>query len=203
VKDPRRAFRVVDDFEDELADYCGAPYAVALDSCTNALWLALLLERARLSEAACVSLPSRTYVGVAQAARNAFWEIELAPFEWEDRGWYAILPTRVVDSARSLRRFQYQAGSLTCLSFQAGKQLPIGRGGAVLTDSEDDYRWLRRARHDGRLEGSRSEPAMTPGLHCYMPPPDAARGLWLLTYLPDVPHRLPPTEYPDLRLALV
>jgi len=34
-------FKIVSDFEETVADYTGAPYAVAVDSCTNALFLCL------------------------------------------------------------------------------------------------------------------------------------------------------------------
>lgn len=203
MKNRRRAFEVIDAFEAEVAAYTGAPYAVAVDSGTNALFLALRYERRRAdfspSPIFWVSLPRRTYVGVAQAARNADYRIQWRDEEW--RGIYAMPPTRIVDAAKRFTSGMYVPGSLMCVSFQAGKILPIGRGGAILTDSPEAVRWLKRARFDGRTEGATCEdeaPEITPdGWHMYMTPPDAARGLWLMAYISD--HNPDQVDtYPDL-----
>jgi dTDP-4-amino-4,6-dideoxygalactose transaminase len=202
-RDPRRAYRVVDDFEDELCYYTGAPLAVAVDSCTNALFLALTFERSLYDHAPImldsVQLPRRTYIGVLQAVLNAGYEVTLwDDSKWQQTGHYRIFPTRVVDSARCLHRGMYKPRTLTCLSFHAAKQLPIGRGGAILLDDEEAAAWLRRARHDGRAEGDYAVPATFPGFHCALPPPDAARGLWMLSRFPDHPPPLAHDAYPDL-----
>ena len=201
MKNRRRAFEVVDAFEEELSDYTGAPYVVTTDSCTNALFLSFLwFKRLNL---AWVDLPKHTYVGVAQAALNAGYKIEWRDLDWQ--GWYRIHPFQLIDSAKSLHRGLYTEISVfpfdaVCVSFQAGKILPIGRGGAILTDDADMAEWCRKARFDGRTEGDRCD-TMTefqqPGYHMYLTPPDAARGLWLLTYLEDNPPDQI-DEYPDL-----
>ncbi len=199
-RDPRRAYRVVDDFERELADYCGAPFAVAVDSCTNALYLSLV-HRRMLGARSRVTLPKRTYVGVLQAARNAGYDVE-----WTDRPWswfYFLDSTEVCDSARFLHSDSYHPDSLMCLSFHAAKQLPLGRGGAILTDDEDAAEWLRAARMDGRPPGAPIGDTQFPGFHCSMPPDTAARGLWILSRWVDAaydPPPLPPDDYPDLSL---
>jgi dTDP-4-amino-4,6-dideoxygalactose transaminase len=210
-RDPRRAYRVVDDFEDELAYFCGAPYAVAVDSCTNAIHLALVYDRetipGRMAAFASpdgspwVTLPKRTYVGVLQAARNAGYQVDWSDEEWQH--YYAMPATPVIDSARFLARDMYQARSLTCLSFHAAKALPLGRGGAILTDDKDAYEWLRAARMDGRPPGEPIEKTQFPGFHCPMPPDTAARGLWILSRWVDAgydPPPLPHEEYADLSL---
>lgn len=201
IRDPRRkAFWVVDDFEEELASYCGAPYAVALDSCTNAIFLCLVREAQRADEQKLV-LPAHTYSGVAQAALNAGWTIR-----WDYSAWrnsYPIPPTRVVDAALDLRPGSYQPGTLTCLSFHAAKQLPVGAGGAVLLDDEEDNRWLRAARMDGRQQGTNEARPQLPGYHCFMPPDVAARGLWLLCGLKGAaPRPCRHDDYPDLSLLI-
>lgn len=183
-------------FEDALCEYTGAPYAVTTDSCTNALFLALRYARPE-SVRGVLKLPRRNYIGVYHAAVNAGWEVQWTDEKWE--GEYRILPTRIFDSAKRFEPDMFSSGTVICVSFQAAKRLPIGRGGAILHDSPDFDRWARRARLDGRGEG---EPYLdatftTPGFHCYMTPPDAARGLWLLTYLDD-DDRGDWTEYPDL-----
>ncbi|MCK9629589.1 MAG: DegT/DnrJ/EryC1/StrS family aminotransferase [Bacteroidales bacterium] len=197
----RKAFWVVDDFEEELASYCGAPYAVAVDSCTNALFLSLVLEARRMGGPQELTLPARTYAGVAQAALNAGWSIRWDRGEWSEQ--YTIPPTRVVDAALNLSPGSYEPGTLTCLSFHAAKQLPVGIGGAVLLDDENDRHWLRGARMDGRQEGTNEVSPQKPGYHCFMPPDVAARGLWLLTALKGEPsHPCKRDAYPDLAVLI-
>lgn len=192
----RTAFHVVDAFEDALSEYTGAPFCVATDSCTNALYLCFMRVR-QVYEDELIVLPKRTYVGVAQAARNAGLDIAFQDIAWE--GEYEIHPTHIVDAARWLRRGMYQAGTMTCLSFQATKHLPIGRGGAILCDEPGDAEWFRRARLDGRDQETSifDQTEFGFGAHCYMPPDCAARGLWLMAGLADENKPLP-GMYPDL-----
>lgn len=199
VRDPRRAYRVVDDFEAELAAYTDAPYAVTVDSCTNALLLALTLR-----PTAEVWLPRHTYVGVLQAARNAGCSVELPHQDWQQIGFYQLEPTPVWDSARRIEQGHYDnfpEGSLVCLSFNAGKQLALGHGGAILTDDHHTVEWLQRARADGRAPGNPEPYATFPGFHCPLDPPTAALGLWTLSRWADAgwsPPPLPIEDYPDL-----
>lgn len=184
-------FDVVRQFEDALSDYTEAPYVVAVDSCTNALFLSLLYWRTgpsdRFGRKVVANIPKRTYVGVPMAAKNAGYVIEWRDEDW--RGAYHIGGTPVVDAAKRLRRGMYEPNTLMCMSFQAYKHLPIGRGGAILTDSASAAQKLRKMRLDGRTERARlQEPDSfdTLGYHMYMTPPDAARGMWLLSAAKDV-----------------
>ncbi len=193
-------FAVNDLFEQELAAYTGAPYAVTVDSCTNALFLCFLYAHEK-HLARQVSLPERTYVGVPQAALNAGLRVEFSHYDWQ--GEYRVQIDRgpvIIDSAKRFHRDMYAPGTLTCVSFQASKILPIGRGGAILTDDPDTADWLRKTRFDGRTAGDHCDTLQSihqPGHHMYMTPPDAARGLWLLYYLQDDPDDQADT-YPDL-----
>lgn len=205
----RRAFRVVDDFELALSEFTSAPFVISTDSCSNAVFLGLSYERIRVGASVGsfgehvpipLYIPKHTYVGVVQAARNAGFGVVWSNEEWV--GSFKLKPTRVVDSARRFERNMFEPGLLMCVSFQAAKRLPVGRGGAVLTDDEDAAKWIRRARLDGRVEGAdyMSGSFQRFGAHMYMTPPDAARGLWLLTYLEDE-DSCSWEEYPDLSLA--
>lgn len=195
----RRAFLVVDEFEKALCEFTGAPYAVTVDSCTNAVFLAFQWRAHLVGEVGLVPVPKNTYVGVVQAIRNAGFKERFVDNRWH--GSYSF-GNGIIDSAKHFARSMYVAGSIMCVSFQAGKLLPIGRGGAILTDREDAAAWLRRARLDGRAAGADYHDAtfQQPGFHCYMTPPDAARGLWLMTYLED-DDKGDWTEYPDLSKA--
>ena len=185
------SWQVVEQFEKRMADYCGAPYAVAVDTCTTAIFLCL-----KYIGAQSVVLPARTYLGVACAAIHAGCRVEFRDFKWE--GVYKIETDRgsFLDSACRLSGGQMSASSPMCLSFQYRKHLKIGRGGMVLTDIQSHADWLRKARFCGR-----SEPNGTPlfvGWQAYMEPERAARGLTLMDSLPDYNADLV-FEYPDLR----
>lgn len=186
-------------FEDALAEYCGAPYAVTVNSCTNALFLSLLLRREQLPDTVDeVSLPKRTYVGVAHAALNAGFEVA-----WSDEMWwreYEIKPVSVWDSAKALCKDMYHQGSLQCVSFHIAKKLPLGHGGVILCSTGDEASWLKRARFDGRTSGETGENATKitrPGHHMHMTPDEAARGLWLLANL-EAPLNASADHYPDI-----
>ena len=40
--------KITEDFESKLTDYTGAPFAVALDNCSNALFLSLYYENIKI-----------------------------------------------------------------------------------------------------------------------------------------------------------
>lgn len=186
-------YEVVHDFERVVADYAHAPYAVAVDSCTNALFLCLGLYTPRI-----VALPCRTYVGVVHAAINAGHKLRFIDYDWH--GVYTIGNTDIVDSARRFRVGMYLPGTYYCLSFHWGKHLPIGRGGMILLDDGDDCELLKRMRYDGRTAGvpPSKDTFDCPGYHCLMHPDDAARGLTLMQYAPRISKDLPWDGYADL-----
>jgi dTDP-4-amino-4,6-dideoxygalactose transaminase len=193
-------YKVVEDFELAIAEFTGAPYCVAVDSCTNALQLSFRYLNAPYT-IPFIDIPKRTYVGVAQAMRSTGCALRFRDEKWV--GEYNLCGGAIVDAAKWLRRDMYRKGTLTCLSFQAYKQLPIGRGGAILCDELTDAEWLRQARFDGRdmSVSLYDQKSFSWGMHCQMPPDAAARGLWLLQGLPK---NMPPigswADYPDLSL---
>ena len=58
------------------------------------------------------------------------------------------------------------------------KKLPIGRGGAILTDDLDAYEWIKIGSFDGRHPGVAlaDDKIDMVGWNCYMTPKMAARG---------------------------
>lgn len=190
-------YHIVAELESKVAAYAGSKYAVAVDSCTNALLLALMYERNR-DGYKVVELPKYTYVGVAYAIKNAGLGIKFVNHIWE--GAYRIGNTSVVDSARRFKRGMYEPGTLYCLSAHWGKHLKIGRGGFILTDNENAANTLRLMRFDGRTAGvpPKDDNFTVPGFHCYMLPEEAARGLMLMSYMPDDNADIPWDDYADL-----
>lgn len=190
-----RAFRVVEMFEEAMAEYAGARQGVAVESCSMALFLSLLYFDWKMDP---VRLPAKTYISVPHAVINSGREVIFEDKEW--RGAYALDPYPIVDSALRITKGMYQPHTLYCVSFHARKHLPIGRGGMILTDDVVAANWLRKARFDGRTG---SIPFMQDnvgevGWNAYMTPEQAARGLQLLEGMPDDNPDLTP-EYPDLR----
>lgn len=201
----RQAFEVVDAFEQAVARYTGAPYCVAVDSGCNAIFLCLSYWQ-HLSRTPTVYLPRQTYVGVPMAATAAGLTIR-----WTENttwtGEYFLDPFPIVDAAQHFESGMFRTGLLMCVSFQASKLLPIGRGGAILHDSPAFDAWIRRARNNGRMEGALcGQETGFPhlGWNMWMTPPDAARGLWLLTYYPEsMPDQGGAADYADLSVEKV
>ncbi len=190
-----RAFRVVEMFEEALAEFGGSKDAVVVDSCTTALFLSLKYINVERYE---IVIPARTYISVPAVIQHAGAHVRFEDFEWT--GAYQLEPTRVVDSALRMKKDMY-LGGFHCISFHARKHVKIGRGGAVLLDDPDAAAWLRRARFDGRT-GSvpfLQDQVEEAGWNAYMTPEQAARGLQLLeAHDPNAPDLTP--VYPDLSL---
>lgn len=199
----RRAWWVIDWFEKELCDYTGAPFACAVDSCTNALFLSLLWwKHFGDFQPDKVCIPRFTYPGVLHSIKNVGYRIDFVNSRtWQEDGLFYLNPFPIIDSARSIYRGCYHPHTIQCLSFHAAKQLPSG-GGAILTDKEEVYNWIQQVKNDGRVPGSYGgNDIIRQGWHMGMTPPDAARGLWMLSRYPDKPAPLPyEPNYPDLSL---
>ncbi len=189
-----RAFRVVEMFEEAVAEFAGSKYGVAVDSCTTAIFLSLLWQPV---DGQRVSTPAKTYISVPNAIKRAGGIVQFTDETWI--GAYRLSGTHVTDSALRMRRGMYSGGQY-CVSFHMRKHIKIGRGGMVLTDDPRANDWLRKMRFDGR-DGS--VPFMSDtginehGFNAYMLPEQAARGLQLLEAHPaDAPDLTP--AYPDL-----
>jgi dTDP-4-amino-4,6-dideoxygalactose transaminase len=185
----------VEMFEEAMAEYSGAAFGVATESCSMALLLSLLYEDVQGTK---IALPAKTYISVPAAVQHAGAIPVLTDHEWS--GAYYLGQTGIVDSALRMTEGMYQSGTLYCVSFHARKHLKIGRGGMILTDDLEAADWLRRARFDGRT-GSvpfLEDDVETLGWNGYLTPEQAARGLQLLEHLPAENADLTP-DYPDLR----
>lgn len=193
--DPRD---IVDIFEDKLAKYSNSKFAVLTDSCTNALFLSLKLRQVNGE----VVIPAQTYVSLPMQIHHAGAKAVFEDIKWS--GIYQLGDTGIWDSAARFTKDMYVGGgALQCLSFQIKKRLPIGRGGAILTDDKSHYEALKFMTYDGRdLTTPYTDPMhiKSIGWHCYMTPEDAARGILLMDMLPEVNQDTMTYEhYPDLR----
>lgn len=192
--------QVTRDFEAALCEYTGARYAVAVNSCTMALRLALDLVH-RVHGPIKVGIPRRTYVSVPNVIEQAGHVVEWRDSAWDRPGGpmaYILAGTGIMDCARLFYRGMYSPGMVMCVSFHAAKSLGIEQGGAILHDNEQHDGWYRLARFDGRTPGlhPKDDPLTMPVRyrhHCYMNPSTAALGLQRLYAL--MHHS---NDYPDL-----
>ncbi len=170
-------FQIVDAFEKEMANYTGSKYAVALDSCTNAIFLTC-----KYLKVDTVQIPNKTYLSIPQSILHAGGKVELIDKHWN--GIYQLLPYPIFDAALRLTSNMYLKDTFMCLSFHYKKHLPIGKGGMILTDNEEASAWFKRARYEGRGELSywKDEINML-GWNMYMTPAEAAIGLSLMQNL--------------------
>lgn len=189
---------VTKEFERAVADYCGSPYAVAINSCTNALFLCLMWFKHKGELPRFIECPSRTYVSVPMQIMHAGAKPAFRDYEWT--GAYPLSPLPVWDCARRFTSNMWRPGQFMCTSHHWSKILGLQQGGVILHSSPEADEWFRRARFDGRREGT--PPAKDDfemlGWHMYMSPEVAALGLVRLSILPKHNADLPQSDYPDL-----
>jgi dTDP-4-amino-4,6-dideoxygalactose transaminase len=176
-------YKSVKMFEEEIASYAGAPYAVSVDSCTNALFLCC-----KYLEAKEITIPSKTYLSVPMSVIHSGAEVIFDKTDMTNHwsGIYKLKPYPIYDSAKRLTSGMYIKDSFMCLSFHIKKLLPIGKGGMILTDDEKALDWFRKARYEGRSEKFYKEDNIeTLGWNMYMTPEQAIRGLALFQNYPQ------------------
>ena len=187
------SFQVIADFEDEVASFFGAPYAVAVDCCTHGIELCL-----RMKQVKRIKVPKRTYLSVPMLANKLNIDMEWTDQIWQD---YYHLTDNIIDAAVLWRENSYIPSTYMSVSFQFRKHLSLGRGGIILFDKEEDYDTLKRMSYDGRSpnESWSTQNIKTLGYHYYMTPETAELGL---KKLPEAIKRKPKrwvhTDWPDL-----
>jgi len=165
------SFKVISDFEIEIANFFGAPYAVATDCCTHGV--ELCLRRKKIKK---ISVPKRTYLSIPMLAHKL--NIDLV---WKDEDWkdYYYVADNIIDAAVLWRENSYIPGTFMCISFQFQKHLSLGRGGIILTDNKKIAAELKKMSYDGRIPNIpwRDQDINAMGYHYYMPPETAQNGL--------------------------
>jgi len=199
---------ITKEFEEELSNYTGAPYVIALDNMSNALFLSLYYEKniKKSLTDGIVDCPSKTYPSVPCEIIHAGLKVNFTPVEGKTiKGPYRLFPSNVVDSALRFTADMYVPGTHMCLSFTGPyKTLKLSKGGAIITDDYQAMLWFKRARFSGRRECSYHDDNFDMlGWNFYMIPELSARGLLMMAqfYNLDVSKKhnddleLP---YPDL-----
>lgn len=173
-------YTIVEMFEQEVSEYTGARYAIAVDSCTNALFLCMKwINVIGLN----VNIPRKTYISVPMSIIHAGGIPVFVDKEWS--GVYQLVPFPIWDSAKRLTSDMYN-GDFMCLSFHIKKTLAIGKGGMILCDNPEADKWFRKARYEGRSPISYKEDNVRMlGWNMYMTPQQAAHGLALMQNYPE------------------
>ena len=85
------SFKSVEIFENKIAEFFGAPYAVAVDCCTHGLELCI-----RYTDTKLISVPKRTYISIPFLANKIGID-----FVWKDQHWqdYYHLTNDIIDAA--------------------------------------------------------------------------------------------------------
>ena len=189
----------VTEFENKIAAFFGAPYAVAVDSCTHGLELCL-----RYTKAHTILCPKRTYLSIPTLANKLNIKLRWADWQWKDL--YCISgieynTVNIFDAAVLWRQNSYLSGSFMCLSFQYQKHLSLGRGGMILCDNKEAATQLKKMSYDGRLPNIpwREQNIDTMGYHYYMTPETAQLGLDKLDKaIATEPRQWTVNDWPDL-----
>jgi dTDP-4-amino-4,6-dideoxygalactose transaminase len=168
------SFDIVTKFENRIADFFGSKYAIAVDSCTHGIELALRYQNVKK-----ISVPKRTYLSVPFLAEKLNIEREWRDDDWEDYYWLNYSDKKIIDAAVLWKKNGYIDNTFMCVSFQYQKHLSLGRGGVILLDNENDAHILKKMSYDGRLPNIpwRDQNIDCIGYHYYMTPETAQLGL--------------------------
>lgn len=191
-------FSTVQTFEKKIAEFFGAPYAVAFDSCTHGIEACLYLTKAKK-----IIVPKRTYISIPFLAKKMNISLEWKKENWQD---YYYLTENIIDAAVLWKRNSFIKGTFMSLSFQYQKHLSLGRGGAVLCSNIEEYESLKKLSYDGRLPNIpwREQNIDSFGLHYYMTPETAQLGIDKLDKaISSIPKKWDVTDWPDLTLLKV
>jgi len=159
---------IVEELEEAFAEYVGAKYAVAVDSCTYG-FLAVL----DLLNPTYATLPTATFVSMANSLAKRNVEIRFQD-GWIAGDFYEIETDKgtVVDSAHALEEgiTEYNSEAIWLFSFHATKLLATGKGGMITTNSKEQYNFLKTSVNNGRVYGNNTFEftVHSPGWNSYM-----------------------------------
>lgn len=184
--DPRD---VITMFEEKVAKFAGSKYAVSIDCCSHGLYLSMkyLQYIKELKKDDVLTIPKMTYVSAPIQIIHAGNKVMFEDLEWS--GVYQLKGSRIWDGAVRWNKNMYVGlNALQVVSFQIKKRIPIGKGGIILTDDFEAYKWLKLASYDGRdlnTPYTDENHLKLLGYHMYMTPEDAARGIILMDQVPE------------------
>lgn len=171
--------KITEEVEEKIASYTGAKYCVLLTSCTAALHLSLeYLKRFKIGKNFSAYVPALTFAATATEVINSGGKVIFGDVEKDtmclkpntDKNFKVAIPVHlcgvkantdydydtyvIEDSAHLIEKDQCKNNpNLVCYSFYATKNVTMGEGGAICTNDEQAYNWLKQARHHGISKG--------------------------------------------------
>ena len=131
-------------FEREVSKFAGCKYGIAVDNCTDGLFLALKY----VDYNGTITIPCRNYCSPPMSIIQAGCKIKFEDIEWS--GVYQLKPTNVYDGATRWTEGMFEAeDGYQVVSFQIKKRIPIGKGGMILTNDKKAYEWFKMMRYEG------------------------------------------------------
>ena len=88
------SFEIINTFEKKVASFFGAPYGVAVDSCTHGIELCL-----RYTGEKKINIPNRTYLSVPFLAETMGLERQRRDVVWQDYYTLYYGDKRIIDAA--------------------------------------------------------------------------------------------------------
>ena len=180
------AWDAVDLFERTIAEYTGSKYAVAIDNCTDALFLCLKYLKCDKKQD-IISIPKKTYASIPMVIHNAGCRYKFEDVPWS--GLYQLKPYPIYDSALRLSKGCYIQDSFQCISFHRKKILKLTKGGVILTNDPEAVEWFKAMRCKGRHPHKKyfytEEKFDLMGWNMYLHPEDAAKAYLILKQLPE------------------
>ena len=171
-------YKIVKMFEEEVAHYTGAPYAVAVDCCTHALELCFKLEDEKnISWKEIITVPKQTFISIPFMLEKIQRQWKFVDNKWNE--YYKLTP-EIIDAATLWRKNSYIPETKMCISFHYKKHLNLDRGGMILLDNEEDAKLLTKMAYDGRERNNipwSEQDISIMGYHYYMTPDKAKLGL--------------------------
>ena len=119
------SFNTVSEFENKIAEYYGAPYAVATDSCTHGIELCLRYENHTE-----ITVPTRTYISIPKEAAPdvnipiIYISLSQKGISANDSERLLVKPiedeVKTVEGIKEIRSTAYSGGGNVLLEFDAG-----------------------------------------------------------------------------------
>jgi hypothetical protein len=180
-------------FEENIAEYLGSDYAISCDSATNGF--RTILDYYEI--VGCdIEIPKQTYISIANQILLSKNNIIFKDIKWigsypirvnypasHDSYYFNIMDSACEFGKDIFNKYKelYNSGDafFMIVSFHHRKPINIGKGGMILTNDLQFYRWARKYVYDGRDRNElyKNDKVNIVGAHYYMSPEMAKVGL--------------------------
>ena len=103
------SFNKIKEFENKIAEFFNAPYAVAVDCCTHGIELCL-----RHQNISYINVPKRTYISVPFLAEKLKIQLNWKDENWQDYYYLTEHFTPIIDAAVLWKKDSYIPGTFMC-----------------------------------------------------------------------------------------